>query len=177
METVEDRIVRAEALLPRARALLDEDREARDLLARLDRALSMCAAEAGACGIVGLCKACEEEGGGFCCGAGIEARYDLGLLLVNRLLGVTLPRVRERLPRSCLFLGRDGCRLRVREVLCVNYLCPGAAARVPRDLLAALREREGEALELSLRLQARLAPLLHEDGAPEPREDPGGAGT
>ena len=51
MDTVEARITRAEALLPRARALLHGEGEARALVARLEDALKACAAAAEACGV------------------------------------------------------------------------------------------------------------------------------
>ena len=52
-----------------------------------------------------ICTACERDGEGSCCGAGFEDRYDGRLLLVNRLLGVQLPKSRL-LQARCYFFTR-----------------------------------------------------------------------
>ena len=80
-------------------------------------------------GVVKACKWCEEVEGGSCCGNGIENRYTSLLLLINILLDVVFPEVRYA-KDSCYFLGVQGCELKVRHVLCVNYLCK----RLQRDL-------------------------------------------
>ena len=60
------------------------------LLGRLEKAISLSREEMAATGIVDICRGCEEVGGGSCCGAGLENRYDARLLLINLLLGVEL---------------------------------------------------------------------------------------
>ncbi len=84
--------------------------------------------------VVQACKWCEEQEGGSCCGAGIENRYDPLQLLINLLLDVSLPD-RQKYPDSCYFLETDGCCLKARHVLCVNYLCKKLQENLSKDEL------------------------------------------
>lgn len=113
-----------------------------------------------ASGMLTHCRRCEQERGGSCCGKGLEERYDAPLLLVNLLLGVTLPSVRGD-QRSCLFLGPLGCSLLAREVICVNYVCTELSAAINPLALSTLRVKEGLELEALFKLRIRLDALLH----------------
>ncbi|MBU0755200.1 MAG: hypothetical protein KJ645_08665 [Planctomycetes bacterium] len=126
--------------------------EIASLLARLKNAVDSSHQAMIAAGMVERCKRCEEEEGGSCCGAGLENRYDAVLLLINLLLGEELPSSRDQGPTSCFFLGAKGCRLSVRQVICVHYLCDVLQLETPRERLSCLQEREG--LELELMFQA-----------------------
>ncbi|NSW85513.1 MAG: hypothetical protein HPY84_04230 [Syntrophobacteraceae bacterium] len=97
-------------------------------------------------GIVATCTHCDEEEGGSCCGAGIENRYNTVLLLMNLLLGVHLPAERL-LPGGCFFLGRHGCVLEVRHILCINYLCLRIQREMPPDKMAALQDVTGREMD------------------------------
>jgi hypothetical protein len=109
-------------------------------------------------GILEACGDCERNGGS-CCGAGLENHYTDLLLLINLLLGVELPT--ERLdPKSCLFLGEQGCRLLARHVLCINYLCHAITSRIDPCRIAALRTEEGEEIDLLFRLNERFHRIL-----------------
>jgi hypothetical protein len=110
-------------------------------------------------GIVELCRECEEKEGGSCCGAGLEKHYSGMLLLINRLLGVTLPNQREE-PSSCFFLSSSGCRLVARHVLCINYVCNKITSRRNADQLASLREAEGEEILLLFQVNEKLKRLV-----------------
>lgn len=94
------------------------------------------------CGISGICRRCDEEEGGSCCGAGIENRYTPELLLLNLLLGVQLPDARKS-PGSCYFLGERGCLLAARDIICINYLCARVRNEVSPDCLSLLQEANG----------------------------------
>jgi hypothetical protein len=144
----------------------------RDASLALDRARAALLAS----GMVDICRSCE-EGGGSCCGAGIENRYGPVLLLINLLLDVELPESRMD-PLSCHFLGPRGCLLRAREVICVNYVCRAVTEKLEPGKLTALREHEGVALDAQFRLEQRLSTLLPDllasssgmaAGCPEPR--------
>ncbi|HDR15536.1 MAG TPA: hypothetical protein ENN79_08695 [Desulfobacteraceae bacterium] len=74
-------------------------------------------------GVSALCRMCDREQGGSCCGAGIELRYDGWLLLVNILLGIELPQNRAR-PGSCFFLGKADAFLRQGKC-CASTTCAG----------------------------------------------------
>jgi hypothetical protein len=112
-------------------------------------------------GLVQACAECETLEGGSCCGRGLEVHYDGELLLINLLLGASLPEER-RDPRSCYFLGPKGCVLSARHVLCVNYLCPKAADRIDSKALALLRELEGVQLETLFVLHERVRTVVKE---------------
>jgi hypothetical protein len=131
------------------------------LLARLEREIEDSRTAMRAAGVTLACRACEEMEGGSCCGAGIERKYDGYLLLINLMLGVELPE--ERLePGSCFFLGGEGCRLKARDVICINYLCKKITDQVEPGGLALLREAEGAELHTLFRLQERVKELLRE---------------
>lgn len=109
-------------------------------------------------GVCEMCRVCEVEEGGSCCGAGLENRYDGWLLLINRLLGTTLPTVPWR-QDACFFLGRTGCLLLARHVICINYLCKNVTHTLPPSRLESLREREGKEIEALFGLNERIKTL------------------
>ena len=73
-------------------------------------------------GVVRTCTICAVEEKGGCCFNGVEEWYDALLLFINLLMGVRLPDSRE-IPKGCLFVGENGCRLIARFHFCINYLC------------------------------------------------------
>jgi hypothetical protein len=97
-------------------------------------------------GIVAACKHCEEDEGGSCCGAGIENRYSPHLLLVNLLLGASLPEERC-FADSCYFLGKEGCVLKARDILCINYLCTRINRLLAHEDLLTLQAVTGKEME------------------------------
>jgi hypothetical protein len=112
-------------------------------------------------GIVHCCRECEEEEGGSCCGAGLEEHYSGSLLLINRLLGVTLP-PGPREPSSCFFLSSTGCGLLARHVLCINYVCAKITSRIQPDQLTALRNAEGEETFLLFQVNEKLRRMIRD---------------
>lgn len=97
-------------------------------------------------GVVDACRTCEEERGGSCCGRGIEDRYNPVMLLLNLLFDVDLPEICSE-PGSCLFLGERGCLLKVRHILCINYLCLELQKKLGEDGLELLQQATGEEME------------------------------
>lgn len=90
-------------------------------------------------GIVAVCSNCDATSPqGSCCTCGIEEKYDVALLLVNLLLGVSLPQRHARL-ESCYFLGPRGCKLRARHMLCVDYLCPELHGELGQNVIAKIQ--------------------------------------
>jgi len=102
-------------------------------------------------GIIELCKQCDEEGGGSCCGAGIENKYDSVLLLINLLLGASLPEERYDAD-SCYFASKHGCVLIVRHVLCVNYICGKIEQAFRPDEIIRVQRVAGNELDRSFML-------------------------
>jgi len=101
--------------------------------------------------IVEICRRCDEEEGGSCCGAGMENKFDTFLLLVNLLLGVTLPTHHLRAD-SCYLLTDKGCTLKVRLVLCVDFLCDKILDALSVEDLLRLQKISGEELVTGFRL-------------------------
>jgi len=154
-----DKIAWARRCLDEYGPVLLEDPVVGDLLLRLQQVSWATRAEMADLGLVEACRICEEEEGGSCCGAGIENRYEGIMLVINGLLGVELPEVRSS-QESCHFLGREGCLLRARHVLCVNYLCNRVANTHDPSELAGLRDKEGEELKLIMHLYDRIGEIL-----------------
>ena len=62
-----------------------------NLLADLERCIKSSRESIMDLRIIEICKCCDKKEGGSCCGAGMENKFDTYLLLVNLLLGVSLP--------------------------------------------------------------------------------------
>ena len=114
-------------------------------------------------GIVAACKHCDEEEGGSCCGVGLENKFDVHLLLINLLLGVSLPDHHLR-PDSCYLLTDKGCMLKVRLVLCVDFLCPKIVNRLTRDELIRLQTVSGDELMTGFKLYDAIKKFLRNTG-------------
>jgi len=122
-----------------------------ELLGRLERNIRASTEAMRVLRVDRACKRCEEEEGGSCCGAGIENHYDPLQLLINLLLHAHLPD-RKRFQDSCHFLEVDGCCLKARHVLCVNYLCSKLQQTLSREDMNALQGVIGEELETGFAL-------------------------
>ncbi len=96
-----------------------------------------------------LCDATAPEGS--CCSRGLENKYDVVLLLINLLLGVDLQTCASRAD-SCAFLGPKGCRLRARNLICIEYLCPQLERSLGHDALVRMQTATGGELEASFLL-------------------------
>jgi hypothetical protein len=123
----------------------------RELSARVQTSNDVCLLS----GVAQACRLCDREEGGSCCGAGIEDRYSPELLLINLMLGVTLPESRNS-ARSCHFWGERGCLLSARDILCVNYLCTRLQKTIPQEKLFQLQEANGSEMELLFILHDRI---------------------
>ena len=130
-----------------------KDEKISELLVRVKNALRQSYRQMFKTGIVDICRKCELEEGGSCCGAGLENKYDGWLLVINLLLGADLPN-RRLVSGNCYFLGEKGCLLTVRHVICVNYVCKKITDQIEPEVMMRLRENEGEQLNSVL--------LLHE---------------
>ncbi len=149
--SIEEKIEEARTLYEVWADRLRRDGRIRDLLARLERDIEASMRAMRAFRVTQACKWCEEEEGGSCCGAGIENRYEPLQLLINLLLGVALPDQRP-IPDSCHFLEADGCCLKARHVLCVNYLCTKLQRALSQEERNALQAVIGEELDTGFAL-------------------------
>lgn len=98
----------------------------------------------------GICATTRPGGG--CCGAGIENWYDSYVLLMNLMLGRTIPEDRPD-EESCLFLGPSGCRLMTRFHFCINYLCPEITSRLSKQDIEVLTSQNGREIYLGWQLE------------------------
>ena len=112
-------------------------------------------------GITEECEECDKNGGGSCCGAGIEDKYSGTLLLINLLLGCKLPEKRID-PKSCFFLGKAGCVLLSRHTICINYICKNITNRINQEKITKLREKEGIELEFLFQLNEEIKKILRD---------------
>jgi hypothetical protein len=151
---IEEKIAWAEDCYERFGSKFLTDRTISELLNRLKRAVRNSRQEMTAVGIDDICSECERYEGGSCCGRGIENKCDGWLLLINLLLNVRLPKKRYD-PESCFFLGKAGCILLARHVICVNYICKRITDRIDPRTISTLRKKEGEELNTLF--------LLHEN--------------
>jgi hypothetical protein len=159
MPSIEEKIGWAEHCYESFSGPLLQDKSIAEDLTKIEDAIQASSRERGAAGVVDICRDCEKIGGGSCCGAGLENKYDAWLLLINLLLEVRFPKKRHD-KESCFFLGENGCLLKARHVICVNYLCKKITDRISPHKLKALREREGMELDILFRLNERLKKVL-----------------
>lgn len=110
-------------------------------------------------GLPEMCRACAERGK-CCCRPWVADLFDEYDLLLNCLLGVEIPEERE-VDGLCFFVGKDGCRLKVRQVICVDFLCPEVENALG-DRALKLREIEGEELEIAFILKEKVKKILYD---------------
>jgi len=122
-----------------------QDNEIRSQLLHLDQNIEATWKEMASIGVVRECRDCAAKEGS-CCGTGMENSYDEVLLLINLLLGRTLPSQAYD-TTSCYFLGENGCLLRAREVICVNYLCGRISRNIEKEKLIQLQKIAGNELK------------------------------
>ena len=113
-------------------------------------------------GVTSACALCARDAAGSCCFEGIEAGYDPILLLINLLMGSTLPHSREA-PESCFFVGEAGCKLQARYYFCVHYLCPALQGSLGPDAKQALLKTVGKELAAGWELECALREWLHHE--------------
>ena len=144
--TIQQKIAQAHKQLEVCGSWLKEDPLIQTLLRKLRTCIENTNRSMFTLGVAAECKNCEEKEGGSCCGAGIENKYDTVLLLINLLLDCSVQN-HEPLGNSCYFLGKNGCKLTAREVLCVNYICDKLQKKLTREELLALQTCAGEELD------------------------------
>jgi len=131
-----------------------------ELSARVEASSNFCLLS----GVAQACRLCDREEGGSCCGAGIEDRYSPELLLINLLLGVTLPESRNS-AKSCHFWGERGCVLSARDIICVNYLCSRLQKTIAPEKLFQLQEANGSEMVLLFILHNRIRNFIRPPAA------------
>jgi hypothetical protein len=123
-----------------------QDEKLRTLLGQLDQNIEATQKEMGAAGIVKECADCAVNGDGTCCGKRTGYKYDSIILLVNLLLGKTIP-LQSQNPLACYFLTQEGCILRARHVICVNFVCPRLRKNITQEMLIHVQNVAGKELD------------------------------
>lgn len=139
-----------------------QDNEIRSRLPHLDQNIEATWKEMVSIGIVRECRDCAIKEGS-CCGSGMENSYDEVLLLINLLLGRTLPSQAYD-TTSCYFLGENGCLLRAREVICVNYLCQRISRNIQKEKLIHLQKIAGDELNSLFMLEQHIKKKIKRQG-------------
>lgn len=143
--SIEEKIKTTRKLYDSWAGQLKREPRIHELIYKLEQCLDNSRAAMLELGIVETCKHCDEGDGGSCCGTGLENKFDTFLLLMNLLLGVSLPQRHQR-PDSCYLLSNKGCTLKVRLVLCVDFLCPTILNTISHGDLIRLQQVSGDEL-------------------------------
>jgi hypothetical protein len=139
-----------------------QDKEIQDQLFHLDQNIGATWKEMISIGVVRECRDCAAKEGS-CCGTGMENSYDKVLLLINLLLGRTFPSQAYD-SNSCYFLGENGCLLRAREVICVNYLCQRISRNIEKEKLIHLQKIAGQELNSLFMLEQHIKKKIKRQG-------------
>jgi len=103
-------------------------------------------------GVFEECADCAANGNGTCCGVRTGYKCDSILLLINLMLGKTFlfePQYRH----LCHFLTYNGCSLRARHIICVNYVCQRLRKNIPHDTLIQLQAIAGNEMDSLFKLE------------------------
>jgi hypothetical protein len=122
--------------------LLMQDREICALLGGLDLHIEATQGAMLKAGIVKECTDCAVNGEGTCCGVRTGHKCGSVLLLINLLLGRTLSPAPVDI-HLCHFLTKQGCALRARHVICVNFVCQRLRDVLPHSSLCNVQDIAG----------------------------------
>ncbi|MFA5354740.1 MAG: hypothetical protein WC291_10965, partial [Thermodesulfovibrionales bacterium] len=135
------------------------NQELQALLLSLDSDIENTRQIMGETGIAQECAGCASTGGGICCVRRVSYNCDSIILLINLLLGVSLP-VEHEAPDACHFLTQTGCSLRARPVICINYLCRRLKNRIPPEKLLRFQEISGQEMDTLFRVEEFIKKLV-----------------
>jgi hypothetical protein len=122
------------------------------MLSELDRNIETTQQEIELAGVVKECADCAVNGNGTCCGVRTGYKCDSILLLINLMLGRSL--LFEPTSRHlCHFLTGNGCSLRARHIICVNYVCQRLRRNIPHDILIQLQAIAGNEMDSLFKLE------------------------
>ncbi|MFP4559148.1 MAG: hypothetical protein ACLFO6_06605 [Archaeoglobaceae archaeon] len=156
--SITEKIAWAEDIYSKFGDLILRDSEVQRLLNILDRSIDATYTEMETAGTLEECTKCAQKTGS-CCSRKIDKMYDKRTLLINRLMGVELPKERE-IEDGCFFQGMNGCKIRAREIICVDYFCPRMYDIIEREKMVRLQNVAGEEHETLFKLSDRINTLL-----------------
>ncbi len=123
-----------------------QDSEMHTLLQRLNKTIAATINKMELVGVVKECADCAVHGEGTCCGTRTVYKCNSILILLNLLLSVS-PVTQTRHPHLCPFLTEQGCSLRARPVICVNFICQRLCRNITHENLVRLQEVAGEEID------------------------------
>lgn len=111
---------------------------------------------------VGMTKICRECGllKKDCCGRGVELKYSKELLIINMILGVSIPE-KPLFEDKCHFLTEKGCLLLARDVFCINYICRSIKDSISFEDLKRVQQVEDKEIRILFELQELLKPFCN----------------
>lgn len=153
-----EKISWAEDIYSRYGDIILQDDEVQRLLSVLDRSIDATYKEMENAGTLEECTRCAMKTGS-CCSKKIDKMYDKRTLLVNLFMGYEMPRERE-IEDGCFLQGTRGCKIKAREIICVDYFCPSMYDKIDRDKMIGLQNVAGEEHETLFKLSNRINILL-----------------
>ncbi len=156
---IEEKIALAEELFTLWGESFQQDPEVPELLKAYRQAVEASDQAMEAAGTFRECYLCTVKDGQGCCKIGLENECTVLILLLNRLLGVDLPRKRE-VPGRCYFVGPLGCKIRARPMLCRDYFCRRHYTKIPEKDMIRVTQVLNEELTLLYKLNTLLRARL-----------------
>lgn len=150
---IESRIKRAKKM-----AELVDFNSIKEDLERLEKAIEETWRYMKEIGVTDICKDCAIETGS-CCKEWVEDEVDDVMILMNILMGVEIPSRRYK-EGFCYFLSERGCILKVRPVICVNFLCEKITKSIGFEKEKKLQEIAGKELDLGFIVREKVLKAL-----------------
>ena len=122
------------------------------MLMQIDRNIGATQDEMTATGVADECADCALHGEGTCCSERTGHKCDSTLLLLNLLLGRSLPG-KPQSHDQCYFLTSRGCVLRARPIICVNFVCSRLREKIPHKVMVHLQKTAGAEMDILFRIE------------------------
>ena len=116
-------------------------------------------------GVAEACAKCARATGS-CCFREMGESYGAMQLFANLLLGAEIPRSWD-FPKSCYFVGKNGCELKSRHSFCLNYFCPQLIDILGEEKILEIQRQVGEQLLAGWELERTLTRFITSRATPE----------
>jgi len=122
------------------------------MLMQIDKNIGATQDEMTATGVADECSDCALRGEGTCCSERTGHKCDTTLLLLNLLLGRSLPE-KPSSHDQCYFLASRGCVLRARPIICINFVCSRLREKIPHKVMVHLQQTAGAEMDILFRIE------------------------